>query len=196
MKVLVVSNDPLVQPLVESAILAEDTAAFVSNVDERVERAHEEPCDLIVLDRDIPHFDALLARLREKGRKGKIPVVILSMAEPSQDIETDSGVDRWIRKPLSVDELRPVLSRFRNPVATAPPTADEDLRDEYLRDCRERIARTGRILSLLQISPHNEALLQELRTEVHKIAGSAGTFGFPEASTLANVLERALDELV
>lgn len=196
MRILVVSNDARVQPLVESAIFAEDRAAFLSKPDERVDLAHEQPCDLILLDRDVPEHVELLARLSENKRTMKIPIVILSTAEPSQNSEVDPGAGGWIRKPFSVDELRCVLSRFRNRLAPAPPTEDQDLRDEYLRDCRVRISRTGRLLSLLEISPNNKELLQELRTEIHKIAGSAGTFGFPEASRLATVVERELDLLV
>lgn len=184
------------QPLVESAIFAEDTAAFVSNPHERVDRAHEEPCDLILLDHDVPDFAELLARLREKKLTTTIAIVILSTADQPQDFQVDFGADWWIRKPSSVDELRSVFSHFRKALAPAPPTASEDLRDEYVRDCRERLSRTGRLLSLLEISPNNNALLQELRTETHKIAGSAGTFGFPEASRMATVVERELDELV
>ena len=77
----------------------------------------------------------------------------------------------------------------------APPRAQEV--DEALRVLRERyrsaiantVAGFRYLAAQLTVKPESAEVLESLRRELHRVHGTAGSFGFPDASRLAGVLE-------
>jgi CheY-like chemotaxis protein len=65
------------------------------------------------------------------------------------------------------------------------------LREEYLRNVRERLDALALLAAHLGQRPHDRESLEELRREAHKIRGSAGSYGFPEGTRVAGELEDA-----
>jgi len=57
----------------------------------------------------------------------------------------------------------------------------KQLRQEYLRDSTERVAELRRLRSRLLENP--AAALADLRHALHRLAGSGGSYGFPDVST-------------
>jgi hypothetical protein len=76
--------------------------------------------------------------------------------------------------------------------------------DETFRDIRSRfVVRTGEwvdeivlLANLLEQSDGDRAALERLSVIFHRIAGSAGTYGFPQVSSLADEGELACIGLV
>lgn len=69
------------------------------------------------------------------------------------------------------------------------PDLPPELVREYLRTSRERIALFEHVATLLAANAADREALESLRHEAHLVHGAAGTFGFPEASRLAQEME-------
>ena len=93
------------------------------------------------------------------------------------------------------------MDRPAPPKAPAPPTAltpqTPEQVNEALRVLRERyrasvantVAGFRYLAAQLTVKPDNGEVLESLRRELHRVHGTAGSFGFPDASRLAGVLE-------
>lgn len=67
---------------------------------------------------------------------------------------------------------------------------------EFAAQLPERLQEARRWLAACRAAPTDDAPLRELHRCVHKVAGSAGTFGMPLVSQQARALEDRLDELL
>jgi len=68
-----------------------------------------------------------------------------------------------------------------------PPGA----RDEYLQGARDQLGEIAELAERLIAADDDTAAIEELRREAHRLRGSAGSFGFPQASVVAAELEEA-----
>jgi CheY-like chemotaxis protein/HPt (histidine-containing phosphotransfer) domain-containing protein len=79
-----------------------------------------------------------------------------------------------------------------NPVESAdeyglPP----GIRDEYLQGARDQLGSIAELAERLVMSGEDREAIEELRREAHRLHGSAGSFGFPQATVVAAELEAA-----
>ena len=65
------------------------------------------------------------------------------------------------------------------------------LRDEYLKGARDQLGGIAELAERLITSGDDAAAIEDLRHEAHKLRGSAGSFGFAQASVVAAELEDA-----
>ena len=65
------------------------------------------------------------------------------------------------------------------------------LREEYLRGARDQLGGIAELAERLVAAPDDGDALNQLRREAHKIRGSAGSFGFHQATAVAAELEEA-----
>jgi CheY-like chemotaxis protein/HPt (histidine-containing phosphotransfer) domain-containing protein len=68
-----------------------------------------------------------------------------------------------------------------------PPGA----REEYLQGARDQLGGIAELAERLIAAGNDIAALEELRHEAHRIRGSAGSFGFAQATTVAGEMEDA-----
>jgi signal transduction histidine kinase/HPt (histidine-containing phosphotransfer) domain-containing protein len=169
----------------EAALLAVESAA--------------PPFDVVLMDNQMPVMDGLVAIGRLRSRGNSIPVVSLTANAMSGDRARcmAAGADGYLTKPVDLPRLFAEIKRLvpRASTSTAPadpgssPWSFEDLRDGY----RERLP--ARMEKLRQAWERRDlATLVEL---AHKIAGSAGSYGFHGLGEAARTLEvrlRAVDE--
>jgi diguanylate cyclase (GGDEF)-like protein len=78
-------------------------------------------------------------------------------------------------------------------VSTSWISSLRELRAEYLRRSPERLAEIEALLSRASEDPADLGTLDALRLKFHSIAGTAGTFGFPEATELGRAAETLLE---
>ena len=68
-----------------------------------------------------------------------------------------------------------------------PPGA----RDEYLQGARDQLGAIAELAERLIAAGDDTAAIETLRRDAHRLRGSAGSFGFPQASVVAAELEEA-----
>jgi CheY-like chemotaxis protein len=79
----------------------------------------------------------------------------------------------------------------------SPPSQVDDfglppgVRDEYLQGARDQLGVIAELAERLIAAGGDLAAIEELRHEAHRLRGSAGSFGFPQASVVAAELENA-----
>ena len=65
------------------------------------------------------------------------------------------------------------------------------VRDEYLQGARDQLGLIAELAERLVASGEDREAIDELRRESHRLRGSAGSFGFPQATLVAAELEDA-----
>src|SRR5437870_5686148 len=80
--------------------------------------------------------------------------------------------------------------------AGTPPELPPGLREEYLAGMRSQLALLATIADRLTTAGNDREALAGLQHETHKIHGSAGSYGFAEASRLAAGLEATAKDWV
>ena len=78
----------------------------------------------------------------------------------------------------------------------SPPQVDDfglppGVRDEYLQGARDQLGTIAELAERLIASGDDTAAIEALRRDAHRLRGSAGSFGFPQASVVAAELEEA-----
>ena len=74
--------------------------------------------------------------------------------------------------------------------------AMQRFRQEFAAQLPARLQEAQHLLAACIAAPADDARLRELHRCVHKLAGSAGTFGMREVSVQAQVVEDQLDVLL
>src|SRR5438477_7014487 len=83
------------------------------------------------------------------------------------------------------------------PVSSLPPPQGDDfglppgVRDEYLHGARDQLGAIAELAERLIAAGDDTAAIEELRRDAHRLRGSAGSFGFPQATVVAGELEDA-----
>ena len=77
-----------------------------------------------------------------------------------------------------------------------PPQVDDyglppGVRDEYLQGARDQLGAIAELAERLIAAGDDTAAIETLRRDAHRLRGSAGSFGFPQASVVAAELEEA-----
>ena len=81
------------------------------------------------------------------------------------------------------------------PSAFTPPNTEQvneamrALRERYRASVANTVAGFRYLAAQLTVGPDKPEVLESLRRELHRVHGTAGSFGFPDASRLAGVLE-------
>ena len=65
------------------------------------------------------------------------------------------------------------------------------IRDEYLQGARDQLGTIAELAERLVAAGDDQAAIEDLRRDAHRLRGSAGSFGFPQASVVAAELEEA-----
>lgn len=94
------------------------TVELVENGQDALERATNEPFDLILMDLQMPLMDGLTAtrelRAREQGGQRRLPIIAVTANAMLGDREEclRAGMDAYLSKPVKMPELKALLQRF------------------------------------------------------------------------------------
>src|SRR2546429_3729071 len=76
-----------------------------------------------------------------------------------------------------------------------PPELPPDLVAEYLESARSQLGVLAGLAERLVVAASDRQVIDALRRETHKVHGSAGSYGFMEASRLAAGMEATVKDL-
>jgi CheY-like chemotaxis protein len=154
LRILVAEDNPVNQALLLGRLGREGHAVVLANNgSEAVEAWRREAFDLVLMDVQMPEmggFEATaLIRAREQGTGRHTPIVALTAHAMKGDRERclRAGMDGYLSKPISVDELRRVLAELTGPGrpgdAGPPPGPPAPARDQQVLDRAEVARRVG-----------------------------------------------------
>ena len=136
------------------------------------------------------HFSEALMLLKEVKQH---PIIFFvtehRTASSFKKLKVELGVDFVLQTPLLKDEIGALLRRLQEKEATQEEALPPELLEKYKASIFDKISR---IEELCKAALNNHDSLRELRTEVHKIAGSASSYGYPDASTACKIHELVL----
>lgn len=93
-------------------------ATLVHNGQEAVLMANRIPYSLILMDIQMPKMDGIAAtreiRKQETKSQKRVPIVALTATADHQAC-TEAGMDAFLSKPITMEQLRPILERYVGP---------------------------------------------------------------------------------
>lgn len=108
MRILVVEDDPKMSVLLRDALEKQShRIVLASNGTEGMDIALSHPFEAIVLDAMLPGIDGFAVARSLRDAKIATPIIMLTARDSTADIVRglDSGVDDYLTKPFSFDEL-------------------------------------------------------------------------------------------
>ncbi len=202
---ILAAEDNLVNQHLLKSLMAQrgHQLVLVSDGREALRRA-EEPFDLILMDVQMPGLDGLEAtraiRSREKRSGAHVPIVAMTAHAMDGDRERclAAGMDRYLSKPLRVDELFRVVESFEASAQRTPAAID---RDEALLRVHGNTELHAELVALFRSeAPRAVAQLRaavqaanlvEIERSTHALKTSTGVIGGVRARDAAAVVEAA-----
>lgn len=155
-----------------------------------------------IIDGHLPDGSGLelVAWIREK--KGlNTPIGFLSRvyhdAASFRILKESLRVDYVLDKPIKPNDMGRLLSQLcsinRELLADEPFSEYllAEVKANYQKTIFDKVERLERMIQLVQKNP-SQKNLQNLRTEIHKLAGSSGSYGYTNVSRLCKSLEQEL----
>ncbi len=190
--VLVVDDEPDMRDLLQASLELSGGCRVVlaKNLEEGLAQARAHRPDLALLDVMMPGGDGreLLVRLRSELGLTDMPVFFVTTRAGVEHVAEYAalGAQGVITKPFDPIELPERLSAYFRPPEPRRSRL-EVLRQRYGSRLPEKL---DHLLELIA-GALEERRPEAAQREAHKIAGSAGSYGFPKVSVIARDIERA-----
>lgn len=157
--------------------------------------AEGRPYSLVLMDAMMPVLDGVetARRLRQEGLdRDMLPIIAVTAATDLNEVRTyrDAGMQAFLEKPVSLEDLRATLKAWKHTpgkqVDNKRKNTLEELQKQF--DQRKQTA-VAALDEALEDGEFTEECVMEIRTLLHKIAGTAGSFGEASLSEDARALE-------
>ncbi len=155
--------------------------------------------DILLIDHILGEENGidLVTEIRANGFDGYVALLTASI-DVDQQLENkaiDAGCDEYIQKPAEVERLvETVRSRLQRIKNVSGDRETQKLVSIYLKTFAEKCTKLMAKLEHLKQSSDHPDNLKPLKILVHKISGSAGSYGFPDISIASIELERVIDQ--
>jgi hypothetical protein len=190
MHVLCVDGDSdFSQAIVSEAKAIGVPITLVSSLEQAKQKIQEQDFSAYIMSSEYDERNLL-------GEKTSTSLVYKDLPEVSnlKDIKAKQNINFVVGKPMSSNEAHYLLAKLCNLANRLEPVCDwlddipEKLSNEYLRLAYERLAHIAELIQKAKTAPSEEVWL-ELQNIVHKIAGSAGSYGRTAASEICKEME-------
>jgi signal transduction histidine kinase/DNA-binding response OmpR family regulator len=149
--------------------------------------------DVILMDMQMPVMDGYTAtaKLRAEGYQGVVIALTAHAMKEDRDRCLRVGCDEYAAKPVDMPVLLGLIERLCGRAGTAAVT-DRLMEDPVLRRLTQKFcAGTERTVAALRaLLPAAGGQAPELAAAAHKLAGTAGAYGFGDVTAAAKALER------
>lgn len=197
MKILIIDDDAELVRLAQFSLGRVGGFEVVTATDgaSGLREAETHTPDAILLDMTMPQMDgtAVLEALRANAKTRDIPVAFLSAKKTASDSASalrNRGVIGAIAKPFDVNLLPAEVSALLTEYERV--TADE-ISVAFLRSASVQLRNAEDAVRMLASNAADPDAIATLRHIFHKLAGSAGTFGYPSVSAVAAEAEEECD---
>jgi len=187
-------NQELIAHILRAAGAEVDVASTGRVACERVAEAaaRGQLYDLVLMDVQMPELDGLEATAALRAAGHRLPVIALSagVSRDEQDRCLAAGCDAFLAKPIDRRALVATVARYTTalpPLVRQLDTEDDETLEQLAREFAMRLPEVIDALARAIESNTTEA-----RRMVHKLKGSAGSFGYPEVTAAAARLEELL----
>jgi CheY-like chemotaxis protein len=191
-RILHVDDDPDIREIVELSLSLDPSFAVMSCAcgDDALAKAADQAPDLILCDVMMPGMDgpAVLARLRENGNTAKTPVVFMTARAQTRELEhfKSLGAAAVITKPFDPMKLADaVRGHLRSDKIAA-------VEDGFVQRLRKDAILLAQYRDHFQSEAESPALLENIQSCTHKLAGAAGVFNYQAVSVAASALEETI----
>lgn len=182
-----------------------DRALSIAEAKKKIETSND--YQAYIIDGHLPDgsgFD--LAKLIREKKGTEVPIGFVSRfyqdAASFRLLREILHVDYVLEKPIRPEDVEKFLMLLCGIEKTQeekeevfPNEILRDLVDEYQKSVGEKIENVEKLILEVEKNPSLENLTA-LKMEVHKIAGSAGSYGYKKAGDLCKELDQKLKELI
>jgi CheY-like chemotaxis protein len=208
-RILVVDDEPDLRKVIERSLARDPelTIRTCASGEAALQEAAAWSPNLILLDFMMPGMDgpSTLARLRQDPPTAAIPVVFLTARARVEELDRliSIGAAGAIAKPFEPKALREAVRMYLRAAGSVSGTTEaaEDRvlngplaseQEHYRSRLRSDADKLRIFRTKLQSDPSPDVDVDELRSIVHNLAGSAGIYGFGQVSRSASELEKAI----
>lgn len=199
LRILVVDDVDLNRELIVSQLAGTDhIVETAADGQTAVEMIQAQLYDLVLMDVQMPGLDGRAATraIRQIDGRQDMPVVALTAQALAPQIEAclAAGMNDHLAKPFRVESLLAMIAKWslqhrpKEKPATQPVAMD-DLRARFLVRAQEDCDK----LQNLRVASSDSAVA-EMAFLVHRLAGTAGVFGFDEVSEIAGDIDNRVAE--
>ena len=206
-KVLVVDDEADIRTVAEMSLstIAGWATTVAASGDEAIEVAGRERFDVVLLDMMMPGRDGLSTLQQLRGLEGwaQIPVIMVTAKAQRHEIHgyLEAGAAGVITKPFDpmtlAQRVRELVASARRSAAPKPAGLAErlaTLREGYVAKLPAKLVEIRETHARWIASPTVESY-HAVRTPVHKLHGTAGSYGLAEVSTAAGKFEAQILEV-
>ncbi len=159
-----------------------------------------------IIDGYLPDGSGIdLIKVVRKWSEGQIPIAFISSAyrdiNSFVDLKDRIQVDYVLNKPLKEIDVINLLKNLKpekdRPATDKNPGIFDDvlteLRNQYKETIYQKIEKIDNLIAVYKNEENNDTLI-ELTSDLHKISGSAGSYGYPEVSKRCKKMENILKD--
>lgn len=171
---------------------------IVSNGKEAVEVAMSEPFDVIFMDMQMPIMDGVEAtrKLRRSGYNGVIISLTANAMKQDKEACFAAGCNDYITKPVSKEILYDTVYQYLD-VVDGNSKSEEIYNSKCYQDSdvlalkMKFVSNLPSIFEVIKLSYEN-GQIDKVKTELHKLKGLGGSFGYPEITNMSLRIEQSL----
>ncbi|MEA1972969.1 MAG: response regulator, partial [Candidatus Cloacimonadota bacterium] len=157
--------------------------------------------DAYIIDGKLPDNPGLaIVKLIRKKLDKKNPIAFVSGyyrdTKSFTKIHEELQVDYVVNKPLSTEKMKKLLAMLLNIQDDSSEFDDEfliELKKNYSKSIYIKLSRIEANINNFVSNPSSETQ-NDFRTEIHKIAGGAATYGFPKVTELCKNMETLIEQ--
>jgi signal transduction histidine kinase/CheY-like chemotaxis protein len=179
-----------------SVLLADGGPAAIALFEEQ-----SDEIDLVLLDMLMPGMSGEETFRALRAIRPDVKVLLSTGYAPDEAAQkfTEDGLAGFLRKPYDPDELarevQRIIERGDDQPSARMHEALRELRIRYRDRLPEQVAELAETLQLAR-GPGGRDAVQKAREIAHRLAGSAGSYGFSEVHALLDRIDSALNELL